>query len=143
MLLVAIAIIAGILLAMFSVADVTGDDDERVPLARRDPQAAGRPTSPEVVSDNPARFLGSSITVAGRVTEVVSEAVFVLDDDLLVVARHATGIAVEPQDRVRVRGKVQGFSSIGPTLDVDLRESRFNEWEDGPALVATWIRRDE
>ena len=108
------------------------------------------------ITDNPARYLGQTVTTAGEVDEILGPRAFTIggddfigEDELLVVgANQLPAIQGRPgaeqlaeNDVVTVRGTVRRFvlADVERDLGVDLEDNLFRDWADKPAIVAQQI----
>lgn len=117
-------------------------------------------TSEELVSDileNPAVYVGQTVTVVGDAEELIGDQAFVLDtfgvtdDKILVIGRTPLvemvvneddeRIGIEEGDDVTIGGTIRVFSvaDIETEIGMNLEENLFVQFENLPAIVADTV----
>jgi hypothetical protein len=96
----------------------------------------------EDVAANIDQYWGQRIAVAGEVSEVLGPRAFVLNDDLLVMARRDLQAGLNDGQSVAVRGTVREFDleAFEQALGRELDDSAFADRDDRPVIVATSVR---
>lgn len=131
-----LALAAAVLIGLI-LWSLFADDDEA-------DRAGNAGVSIDDITDDPARYLGRTVTVGGEVNQILSPRAFVLEgddlvggDDLLVVGANELG-GISPDEVVLVSGPVRRFNLAEAERDlgVDLDDNLFRDFDGRPAIVA-------
>lgn len=142
-----LAIAAAVLIGLILWALFAADDGDEV---------ANAGVSIDDITDNPSRYFGRTVTVAGEVDEIIGQRAltiggddFIGEDELLVVSvNQLPNVSGRPganrldkDDLVQVTGPVRRFAvaDLEREIGTDLDDNLFRDWEGKPAVVARQV----